>query len=579
VTDLGDIALACATALVGELADGGVRHACVSPGSRSTPLALALSREERIDVRVHLDERSAGFFALGIAKATGEPAAVACTSGTAAAELFPAIVEASQSRVPMVVLTADRPPRLRGTGANQTIDQSHLYGGYARRFFEAPVPTNEGTEPAWAETGRGAVHAAIAHRGPVQVNCPFEEPLTPSASDQGRSTKTDRETVAGSPGDPEPDVEGFLSRYGDRAGVIVIGALRHPETLSVLSLGTLLGWPVLAEPLSGLRLDASDAGRALGAGQAMIGDHGWLDRHCPDVVVQVGAIPTTRASQALVASTSSVVVLDRDHLDPDPEGHAETRIDADPELFAAAAWEAHQPLRTEPHGWLEAWRAADLVARAAIDRALDRWGEPFEGRIARDVASFLPHGATLVIGSSTPVRDLDLFMAPRRPPRIWTGPDLLRVIGNRGASGIDGLVSMTLGAAAARPGPTVALLGDLSLLYDAGALLWSSRLGVDAVFVVLANSGGQIFSTLAQASLPEFRELFLTPHPASIGAVCEAAHAGHRVVRRAGELTAALERAIHDGGVQVIEVEIDPERDRARREQIRADVGDALARL
>jgi 2-succinyl-5-enolpyruvyl-6-hydroxy-3-cyclohexene-1-carboxylate synthase len=170
-------------------------------------------------------------------------------------------------------------------------------------------------------------------------------------------------------------------------------------------------------------------------------------------------------------------------------------------------------------------------------------------------------------------------MAPRRPPRIWTGPDLLRVIGNRGASGIDGLVSMTLGAAAARPGPTVALLGDLSLLYDAGALLWSSRLGVDAVFVVLANSGGQIFSTLAQASLPEFRELFLTPHPASIGAVCEAAHAGHRVVRRAAELTSALERAIHDGGVQVIEVEIDPERDRARREQIRADVGDALARL
>jgi 2-succinyl-5-enolpyruvyl-6-hydroxy-3-cyclohexene-1-carboxylate synthase len=581
VTDLGDIALACATALVDELARGGVRQACVSPGSRSTPLALALARDERITVHVHLDERSAGFFAGGIAKATGEPVAVACTSGTAAAELFPAVVEASQSRVPLIVLTADRPPRLRGTGANQTIDQVNLYGGYARRFLEAPVPTDEDIGVAWAETGRTAVGTALSRLGPVHVNCPFEEPLTPHGSLQGVPRRQDPHPVASAVGEHATvsDVEEFFSRYGERDGVILVGGLPHPETLSVLSLGKLLAWPVLAEPLSGLRLDASDAGRALAAGQSLIGDRGWLDRHRPDVVVQVGATPTTRASQALVAATSTVVVLDRDHLDPDPEGHAERRIVADPGHFAATAWDDQQEPDTERQGWLEAWRAADLVARAAVDRALDRWQEPFEGRVARDVASFLPHGATLVIGSSTPVRDLDMFMAPRRPPRIWASPDLLRVIANRGASGIDGLVSTTLGAATAGSGPTVALIGDLSLLYDAGALLWSSRLDIDAVFVVLANGGGQIFSMLDQASLPEFRDLFLTPHPASVAAVCHAARAGHQPVERAGDLTSALERAIHDGGVQVIEVAIEPERDRARRDEIRAHVRDVLARL
>jgi 2-succinyl-5-enolpyruvyl-6-hydroxy-3-cyclohexene-1-carboxylate synthase len=581
VTDLGDIALACAAALVDELARGGVHHACVSPGSRSTPLALALARDDRITVHVHLDERSAGFFALGVAKATGGPVAVACTSGTATAELFPAIVEASQSRVPLVALTADRPPRLRGTGANQTIDQVNLYGGYVRRVFDAPTPTDGRSRSVWAQTGRTAVEAASTHRGPVHVNCPFEEPLTPGGAARTARTPEDRDTVVGAADEHRvvPEVDGFFGGYGQRDGVILVGGLPHPTTLSVLSLGTLLGWPVMAEPLSGLRLDASDAGRALAAGQSLIGDVDWLDRHRPDVVLQVGATPTTRASQALVEASSTVVVLDRDHLDPDPEGHAESRIVADPERFAATAWDRRQERAVAAQGWLEAWRAADLVARAAIDRALDRWEEPFEGRVARDVASFLPHGATLVIGSSTPVRDLDAFMAPRRPPRIWTAPDLLRVVGNRGASGIDGLVSTTLGVAAASPGPTVALLGDLSLLYDAGALLWSSRLGVDAVFVVLANGGGQIFSMLDQASLPEFRDLFLTPHPASVAAVCEAARAGHRLVEHAGDLTSSLERAIHDGGVQVIEVAIDPERDRERRALIRADVRNALARL
>jgi 2-succinyl-5-enolpyruvyl-6-hydroxy-3-cyclohexene-1-carboxylate synthase len=579
---LGDVNLACAAALVDALAAGGIQHACVSPGSRSTPLTLALARDERIHLHVHLDERSAAFFALGLAKATAEPVAIACTSGTATAEYLAAIVEASQSRTPLIALTADRPPRLRSTGANQTIDQTELYGHHVRAYLEPPVPTSPDDVGSWADTGTRAVEAAAsALPGPVHVNCPFEEPLVPQRK------VVDAPRISRSPAPArEPDGDAstaalhtFLEAYAGRRGVITIGGGPAPGTLSLLSLGASLGWPVLAEPVSGLRLDASDAGRALAAGQFLLGNDDWLARHRPEVVLQVGATPTTRATQALTASADALIVLDRLHRDPDPAGVAVARIAVDPELFAAIAWDERDTsaiAQADP-AWSEGWRTADLVARATVDRLLDGWDEPFEGRVARDVASFLPHGSALVIGNSTPVRDLDTFMAPRRPPRIWGRDDLVRVIGNRGASGIDGLVATTLGVAAAADRPTVALLGDLSFLYDAGTLLWSSRLGIDAVFVVAANGGGQIFSMLDQHDLPEREGLFITPHPASIAAVCAAAHAGHALVTRAGDLAAALERAVRAGGVQVVEVALDAARDRERRAEIRARVGESLA--
>ena len=534
-------------------------------------------------MHVHLDERGAAFFALGLATAGGAPVALACTSGTAAAEYFPAIVEASQARVPLVALTADRPPRLRGTGANQTIDQTELYGRYVRAYLEPPVPNALGDAEAWFDAGLRACEAATgAPPGPVQVNACFEEPLVPDQ--QGAAAWSRRVAPAAPARSPDRDaavaaLTAFRDAFAGRRGVIALGPARPPASLSLLSLGTLLGWPVLAEPLSGLRLDAGRAGRAMAAGQFVIGDEAWLAAHRPEVVLQVGATPTTRATQSLVAATDAVVVLDRDHPDPDPEGRAERRIAVDPELFAALAWDERDGLRIPPAdpGWTDAWREADLLGRHAVDLQLDAWDDPFEGRVARDVASFLPHGASLLVGSSTPVRDLDLFMAPRRPPRIWTAPDLLHVVGNRGASGIDGLVATTLGLAAGSPGATFALLGDLSFLYDAGSLLWSSTLGVDAVLVVLANGGGQIFSMLDQRSLPEHGALFTTPHPARIQAVCAAAGTGHTVVERAGALIPALERAARDGGVQVVEVPIDAERDRARRAELRAAVTAALS--
>ncbi len=580
---LGDVSLVCAAALVDELAMGGVRHATVSPGSRSTALSLALERDPRIAVHVHLDERSAAFFALGIAKTGGTPVAVACTSGTAAAELFPAVVEAERSRTPLVLLTADRPPRLRGTGANQTIDQVRLYGSHARAYLEPPVPASDGDAAAWRAAGRDAMASALGPvPGPVQVNCSFEEPLVPElpAADEAvfsMNAPAPAEPDADDVGAVDAEIDRLFEEFGPRRGLVTIGSLPHPRSLALLSMARLLGWPVLAEPLSGLRLRASGAGgAALAAGQFLIGDDDWMGRSSPEVLLQIGAAPTTRATQTLAARVPELVVLDRRHPDPDPAGRAAWRIRRDPQTFADRAWTRFAEAAPPDPAWLEGWHAADLATRRAVDEVLDRDDEPWEGRLARDLASGLPAGAVLVVGSSMPVRDLDSFMRPRHVPRIWNPGDLLRVVANRGASGIDGTVATALGAAAAGRGPAFALIGDLTFLHDVGSLLWAGPGGGDLVLVVARNGEGTIFSFLSSADLPEreVRRLFTTPHTVDLEKVCTAAGAMHRPVHRASDLAPELARASAAGGVHVLDVSVDPDVNRVRH----AEAGDAAAR-
>lgn len=556
---LGDVSLACAWALVDELRAGGVRHACLSPGSRSTALALALSRHPGIELHVHLDERSSAFFALGIAKATLRPVIVACTSGTAAAELLPAVVEASQGRVPLVLLTADRPPHLRGTGANQTIDQVELYGRYARAYLEPPVPATDADAEAWREAGWRALDAMLPTPGPVHVNCPFEEPLSPSAGGTSllQTSSPVRPHATGSEGSPtQEEVDELVRLVSGARGVVLSGGAAPGG--SDRSWSDALGWPVIAEPQS----DERRPGRSLAAGQALLRSD-WLAEHRPHVIVQFGSAPTSRASQALAAAAPELIVVDRFHLDPDPESRATLRLHLDPGELARAG--TYQPA---PAKWSEAWRRADLLARTAMDRFLDGVDEPFEPRVARDLASWIPDGGTLFVGNSNPVRDLDLAMAPR---------DGLRLLANRGASGIDGLVSTALGIAATRSSPTYALLGDLSLLHDAGALTWNASREIDAVLVVIDNGGGALFSQLPQRELPEHEKLFVTPHGIDLGSLCAAVGAGHERVRLAQELVPALQHATAMGGVQVVSVAIDHERDLQRRQELRSAVDAALA--
>ncbi|HEX6401492.1 MAG TPA: 2-succinyl-5-enolpyruvyl-6-hydroxy-3-cyclohexene-1-carboxylic-acid synthase, partial [Actinomycetota bacterium] len=331
----GDLSLACAAALVDELVTAGARHACLSPGSRSTPLALALARHPGLELHVHLDERSSAFVALGIAKATGKLAIVATTSGTAVAELLPAVVEASQARVPIVLLTADRPPRLRGTGANQTIVQPGILGGYVRATLDLPVPTTDGQEAWWRQAAREALdEMSEGPIGPVHLNCPFEEPLTPTGE-----VEPARDGPAAPVATPRPDEVRLASEEAERLaelvsgarGAVVVGGLPPSLDAPLTAWSELMGWPVLAEPTS----NARRPGEALAAGQVVIGSS-WAQRQRPDLVIQLGAAPTTRATQAFVASAERLVVVDRWHLDPDPDRHAWWRLAVDPRTLSDA---------------------------------------------------------------------------------------------------------------------------------------------------------------------------------------------------------------------------------------------------
>ena len=543
--------------VVDDLVRFGMEHACVSPGSRSTPIALALRRHPHVRVHVHLDERASAFFALGLARSE-RPVAVACTSGTAAAELFPAVVEASMSRAKLVLLTADRPPELRGVGANQTIDQVDLYGSYVRAFIDAPVPGDASDEETWHELMLELTRPAMGPPpGPVHLNLPFREPLVPGPASLPASPPSGTEFAIVAAPQPE-EVDRLVAELSVERGIVMAGSLREAPP-SIPELAEHLRWPLLAEPMSGQRSRG-----ALRAGQFLVADERFATSHRPDVVLQFGAAPTSRAGLALVARAERLVIVDQDHLVADPMRKASWTMNAEEAAVVPELLEHVQPRPRTP--WFRAWAEADAVAREAVDSLLDSWDEPYEGRIARDLAAGLPDGSVLVVGSSMPVRDLDAYMAPR---------DGLGVIANRGASGIDGFVSTALGVAATGARTTV-LCGDLTLLHDVGSLLWSARRGYDAVFVVPNNDGGVIFSFLEQRTLPELEELFTTPHGLDLTAVCAAAGAGHHRVERARDLAPTVDHARALGGVQVVEVPIDRERNVRRHAEVQAAVAAAL---
>jgi 2-succinyl-5-enolpyruvyl-6-hydroxy-3-cyclohexene-1-carboxylate synthase len=561
----GDVALACMRVFAAELVRGGVSEVAISPGSRSTPLALAAAREPGLRVHVHLDERASAFVALGAAKATGHPAAVVTTSGTAAANLFPAVIEASMARVPLLLLTADRPPELRGVGANQTIDQVELFGPYVRWFVDADVPTaSENARAVWEELARRAVARSLGPRtGPVHVNLPFREPLVPS----GVPVELGGAPLGGAPELREPspaptqaEVEALREALALERGMIVAGSLRA-ECRPAFDLGARRGWPVIGEPTSRLRVPGS-----MSVGPLLLADPAFAKAHVPQVVVQLGPAPTSRATLAFAAAAERLVIIDPDGVVGDPSCHADLRIEADPALLLETVLPDLAPATSTP--WLEDWRRADETARNAVDGLLDGWNEPFEGRIARDLAAYLDEGSTLVVGSSMPVRDLDAYMAPR---------DGLLVLANRGASGIDGFVSTVLGVSLADR-PTFALCGDLTLIHDAGSLLWSARRGYQAVFVVPNNDGGGIFDLLGQRSLPELDTLFVTPHRLDLARLADVSGAGHERIERAEDLVPAVERAAAAGGVRIVEVPIDREWSIARRAEVAAAVASALER-
>jgi 2-succinyl-5-enolpyruvyl-6-hydroxy-3-cyclohexene-1-carboxylate synthase len=572
-------------AFVDELARCGISHACTSPGSRSAPLVLSLTSDPRLTCHSHIDERASGFFALGLAKATGMPVAVACTSGTAAAELLPAVVEAHEARVPLLVLTADRPPELREVGAGQAIDQIKLYGAAAKWFFE--VGNHEAT-PARVRWMRALACRAYAtsvegRPGVVHLNFPLREPLVVEGPLPGDETGR----PAGAPyvhriapaldaSAAARELAGLVS--GARRGVLVAGRHeRHPPLGPAAdACARAAGWPLLADPLSGARRGPA----AIAHYDALLRDPAFAAAHRPDLVVRVGDLPTSKPLRSWLAALDGVtqVTIDGEEAWQDPDGVVSHLIAADPAAALQALGSALAPAANalpRERAWLDGWCVADRLAAEAIDDQLRGAGlcEPF---VAAHLGRTLPADATLFVAASMPVRDVETFWPARDDPP--------RVLSNRGANGIDGTVSSAFGVAAAASagGPVVLLIGDVALAHDIGGLLVGQRLGCRLTIVAIDNGGGGIFDYLPVAQAPmarvgdAYERHIATPPQLSLAQAAQLCGAAHARIADAAALPGALDAALGAGRTTLVEVPTDRAASVALHRGVWAAVADAI---
>ena len=617
MTSPAHAAFAYVGAFVDELVRAGVRHVCIAPGSRSAPLALMVARHESLRTWMHLDERSCAFFALGMARALGEPVAILCTSGTAGANFLPAVVEARSAGVPLLVLTADRPPELREVGAAQTIDQSRLFGTHAKWFVDVALPeaTPELLRYARMLAGRATAMARAAPAGPVHLNFPFREPLVPVETEpppdlgeaemlawHGREDGAPWVRVADprvAPDDATVARIATLLRAAKRP-LLVCGP--QPDAQLAVPLAALageIGAPLFADPLSQVRWGTHDRSNLIGAYDPALRHDATAAALVPDLVLRIGGVPTSKPlSQYLMRDPATrQIVVDAARW-PDPSLLASDVVHADPRLLCQALLaltggaRGRTPERVQ---WLESWRYVNTRTVAALTDYCMSTDEPFEGRALAEVATLVPEGGTLFVSSSMPVRDLDAFAAG--------DARALRVLANRGANGIDGVVSTALGAVAAArdeadssrsPGgtrsaatadagvaraglPLVLVIGDIAMYHDMNGLLAAKLYELDATIVVLNNDGGGIFSFLPQAEHPEhFELLFGTPHG------LEFSHAsamyGARYARAGTweEFRGAVSAGVNGSGLHIIEMRTDRARNVTLHREAWARVARAL---
>lgn len=567
-------------AFVNELVHSGVTHVCLCPGSRSTPLALLLRRHPAIRVWSHLDERSAAYFALGMAKALRQPVALVSTSGTAAVNFAPAVVEARYSRVPLLVLTADRPPELREVGANQTIDQTHLYGRHAKWFAEMLLPETSEAAIRYARTMacRAVATARSSPPGPVHINFPFREPLIPAIPATGSTddAETDGQTpfvaVQQAPRRPAPaDLTALaVALRAARRGLIVCGPQDDPALPeAVAGLAEELDFPLLADPLSQVRCGPHHGPRVIDNYDAFLRDEATAQSLAPDLVLRFGATPVSRALLLyLERNPLARQVVAGEGGWNDPALVASQLIDADPPSLCQALLEALRLEGPRPPAsdWPLHWQRTAGQTRAALQGCLAAQPGLSEPAIILDLAETLPAGATLFAGNSMPVRDLDtLFPGGDRP---------LRFLANRGASGIDGVVSTALGTSAVSPEPLVLVIGDISFYHDMNGLLAAKRYGLNATIVLLHNDGGGVFSLLPPADDPEhFEELFGTPHGLDFRPVAEMYGLTYRQVQGRQEFRAAARESISAAGTTIIELRTD----RAANARLHRDLWEATS--
>ena len=509
---------------VDELARSGVQHACISPGSRSTPLVMSLAQQSSIKTWIHLDERSAAYFALGIARALGKTVVILATSGTAPANLFPAVVEAHYSHAPVLIVTADRPPDQWEWGANQTIDQTRMYGSHAKWSVNMPMPevTPDLLRYARAMACRAVSTTIQLPAGPVHINFPFREPLIPDhvpgdlperglpyaeTAWEGRAREKayTQVQIGRSSLNKEQVAQITADLQKLRRGIIICGPqndLAFPSQLTKLA--NQLGFPILADPLSQMRCGPHDRRLIIDCYETFLSSEKLVAALEPEVILRFGATPTSKALLTYIKHhhrAHQLLIQETDW--PDPSHLTTNMVQANPSQVVTELTKG--VVTTPDKGWIERWLAVAATTRASITQQLALIDEMFEGKIFAELAGLIPTKGVLFAGNSMPVRYLDSFY-PSTSQQI-------RFLANRGASGIDGVVSTALGASAVLQDPTFLVVGDLSFYHDMNGLLAAKQYPLNATIIVANNNGGGIFSFLPQREYPQtFEKYFATPH-------------------------------------------------------------------
>ena len=504
----------CAT-LVDEWLHCGVRHAVVSPGSRSTPIALEIANRQEIEMHIFHDERSAAFAALGIAKASGVPAILVCSSGTAAVEFHPAVVEAHHSETPILICTADRPAELQGVGAPQTIDQQNLYGVAIRKFVNAEV-ANDSESHTWRHIARDLFATSLGDvQGPVHLNLRFREPLMGFATNLPPRDANDA-VITKKVALPSSRSLRKLNKALESENGLIIAGPENYRVESILRLAETLGWPIIADPRSGTRVPNK---LVVAGADAILRDEDFSKRLRPDVVLRFGTLPASKVVNSwLSGSGANQVVITTTPSLTDPDRQCSLHIVSDIDELCAGLVSVHskESVRKRSLSWLDKWVAAEDSAQKAINAALADEPGLTEPGVARAIYALVPEASHLVVSSSMPIRDVEWFGAPRNG---------LRVHANRGANGIDGVVSTAVGVALATRQPTTLLIGDIALLHDVNGLINLASRKIDLRIVVIDNNGGGIFSFLPQAQAldeAKFEKIFGTPHDANIKMLAQA---------------------------------------------------------
>lgn len=559
-----------AETFINELTSIGIKYACISPGSRSTPLALAIAQNKKIKSFIHIDERVSGFFALGLSKAENTPVIVVCTSGTATAELYPAIIEAYQHRVSLIICTADRPPELLNTGANQTINQNNIYKNHIRWFLDVGLP-----EPILKRIGqikaiaKRAVYESVVHsKGPVHLNFPFRKPFEPDAytdevdesaiktaslvlGEKKELYKTTTKNIVSEKWFKE--IANHLIKH--RKGLIIAGPENYDESFkqNCQKLALILGYPVLVDGTSHLRFGKHKKENIVYNFEGVFRSESFIEKYKPEIIIQFGRTVTSKALELYFEKCTSIRFLINEYGDWfDPARKADASFACSPDLFCKRMIEHLQSkkLNSKEFSWQDIFIKADKKSLTVKNRLINNSDFPNECRIIEEVVKLIPNNSQIMISNSLPIRDFDYF-APITNKNIF-------VFNNRGASGIDGITSTALGIAAAKKNRTILITGDSAFYYDLNALLAAKKYKIPLTVIVINNNGGGIFEVLPVSKLGKvFNKYFTAPHDLNFSPIVKSFGGNYSLISSWSNLKKEFNNSLKSKNFSVLEIKTD----------------------